>query len=194
RLERVVEVLPAVVDPRETWAGEELVAEQLLPQLLDRLQLGEEAVASQVEAVALELNGLSDAAHHAVGLEDGAPDSTLAQNVGGRQPGGPGSQDGGSGVFEALPQACKCTPGPGRDPQLRYVCLTSAKSPSWATPPPRRSRARRHSRSSSVWSWPAAMTMPPLRKIAYARSSTAARESWSIASWTSSSRRMSGET
>src|SRR5207302_1047529 len=47
RLEWVVEVVPAVVDPREARPSEELLTEQLVPQRLDRLQLREEAMAAE---------------------------------------------------------------------------------------------------------------------------------------------------
>ena len=70
RHERVGEELALVVDPREPRPGEELVAEHLVPQALDRLQLREEAVAAEIEPVALELDRLRDPADDAVGLED----------------------------------------------------------------------------------------------------------------------------
>ena len=69
-LQRVREEAAVVVDARHAAPGEELVAEHLLPEALDRLQLREEAVAAEVEAVAVELDRLGDPADVAVGLED----------------------------------------------------------------------------------------------------------------------------
>ena len=123
RLQRVREVLPSVVDPREAWPGEELVAEHLFPQRVDGLQLREEPVAAQIEAVTLELDRLGQPADDAVRLEDGCLNAALGEHVGGGQSGRAGAEDDGSGrrrsgVVQALTQASKCTPRPGRPPQL----------------------------------------------------------------------------
>src|SRR5581483_1576492 len=56
RLQRVGDVAAGVVDAREAPAAEELVAEDLSPGVLDLLVLGEEAVAADVEAVAVVLH------------------------------------------------------------------------------------------------------------------------------------------
>ena len=72
-LQRVVEELAVVVDARQARHRDELVAEDLVPERLHRLDLGEEPVAADVEAKALVLHGARDAAHHIVGLEDGGP-------------------------------------------------------------------------------------------------------------------------
>ena len=50
---------------------EVLVGEDLVPERLDLLHLGEEAVAADVEAPAVALDGPADAADDVVGLEDG---------------------------------------------------------------------------------------------------------------------------
>ena len=50
---------------------DELVAEDLVPEVLDRLDLGEEAVAADVEAESLVLRGAGDAADDVVGFEHG---------------------------------------------------------------------------------------------------------------------------
>ena len=64
-----------------------LVAEHLLPEALDRRQLGEEPVAAEVEAVAVALHRLRDAADDPVGLEDRPSLAAQRQHVGRRQPG-----------------------------------------------------------------------------------------------------------
>src|SRR5919112_2016741 len=69
--ERVVEELAAPVDARLPRAHEELVAHDLEPKVVDLLALGEEAMASEVEAVAVRIDdGLGQAADLVVGLED----------------------------------------------------------------------------------------------------------------------------
>ena len=91
-LQRIREVLAVVVDARETRPDQELLAEDLLPQPLHRRDLREEAVAAEVEAIAVVLDGLRDAADDAVRLEHGAGRAAQAQHVGGREPRGPGSE------------------------------------------------------------------------------------------------------
>jgi hypothetical protein len=81
RLERIVEVLSAVVDAREARARQELVAEHPLPEPLDRFQLGVEAVAAKIDPVAAELDGLRDATDDSVRLEDGSLDPPAGKNV-----------------------------------------------------------------------------------------------------------------
>ena len=54
-----------------------------MPQVLDGRDLGEEAVAADVEAPALGLGGAADAADHRVGLEHGGDHVGLGQLVGG---------------------------------------------------------------------------------------------------------------
>src|SRR5205807_713243 len=49
-LERVVEELAVIVDPAHPRPGEELVAEDLAPEAVDLVALGEEAVAADVQA------------------------------------------------------------------------------------------------------------------------------------------------
>src|SRR5205085_6573270 len=58
--ERVGEELAPVVDAGEPWPREELVAEHLVPEPLDRAELREEAVAAEVEPVPPELDRLRD--------------------------------------------------------------------------------------------------------------------------------------
>ena len=68
--QRVVEVAVVPVDPRHARAPQELVAEHLVPERVDLDRLGEEAVAAEIEAVAVALDGLREPAHLVVGLED----------------------------------------------------------------------------------------------------------------------------
>ena len=72
--QRVVEELRAPlavapVDPRHPRALEELLAHDLVPEVVDLLHLREEAVAAEVEAVAVAHGGLGDAAHLVLRLE-----------------------------------------------------------------------------------------------------------------------------
>ena len=72
---------------------EVLVGEDLVPEVLDRLDLGEEAVAADVEAPAVALDGAGDAADHVVGLEDRGGDAVLVELEGGGEPGRAGADD-----------------------------------------------------------------------------------------------------
>ena len=81
RLEGVIEVLPAVVDAGQPRACQQLVAEDGIPQTGDRGQLREEPVAAEVEAIAVELDGLRDPADEAVGLEHRRRDAALREHV-----------------------------------------------------------------------------------------------------------------
>ena len=62
-----------------------------MPQALDGVDLGEEAVATDVEPPAVALGGPADAADDVVGLEHRAGMAGLAQLVGGGQAGRPGA-------------------------------------------------------------------------------------------------------
>jgi hypothetical protein len=95
-LERVVEEVAAVVDPREAAANEQLVPQDLLPEPLDLRELGVEAVSAQVEAIPLELDGLGDASDRAVGLQHRPGAVAEGQDVGGGEPGGSGAEDRGA--------------------------------------------------------------------------------------------------
>ena len=92
--DRVVVELAAVVDAAQARAAEEVVrAEDLEPEVVDRLHLGEEAVAADVEAPAVALRGAADAADDGVGLEDGRRHPALGEHVRRGEPGGPGADD-----------------------------------------------------------------------------------------------------
>jgi len=61
-----------------------------VPEGFDLLDLGEEAVAADVEAPAVALDGAADAADDVVGLKDGGGDAVAGgEDVGGGQTGGP---------------------------------------------------------------------------------------------------------
>ena len=94
RRQRVREVLPVVVDARQAGSREELVSGEALPDALDLLQLREEAMAAEVEAVAVELDGLRDPADRPVGLEHDRGPPAKAERVRGGQPGRPSAEDG----------------------------------------------------------------------------------------------------
>ena len=92
--ERVVEEAAAVVDAAHPRAEQELVTRQdLVPQVFHRLDLGEEAVATDVEAPAVPLDRAADAADNRVGLEHGARLAALAEHVGGGEAGRTGADD-----------------------------------------------------------------------------------------------------
>ena len=88
-VERVVEELAVPEDARLARALEELVAHDLVPEVVDLLGLGEEAVAAEVEAVALGVDhGLGEAAELVLGLDDDHGLALLGEQVAGGQPRG----------------------------------------------------------------------------------------------------------
>ena len=91
RPERVVEEAAAVVDARHAIALEEVLAEQLVPHLANARDLGEEAVAADVEAVAAVVDGARDAADDRVLLEHHRVVPEAGQLPGRGQPAGPGA-------------------------------------------------------------------------------------------------------
>ena len=93
RLERVVEEFAVVVDPRQPRPAEEVGAEHLPPQLLHRSDLGEEAVAADVEAEPLVFDGAGDAAHLPVLFEDDGGAAAAREDVRGSQPGRTAAND-----------------------------------------------------------------------------------------------------
>ena len=134
--QRIVEHGAAVVDAAHPRSQQEvLLAEDVQPQPLDRRHLGEEAVAADVEAPAVTLDGAGDAADHVVGLQRRRRDGAAAQGVGGGEPGGPGADDddvGIPGAHGALPFECASVVMPMRDeinaaPSIaRVATLTTA--------------------------------------------------------------------
>ena len=93
RLERIVEVPPPVIDAGKTRTREELVAEHLLPESLDRRQLREETVAAEVEPIPVELDRLRQTADDAVGFEHDAGLAELREYVRCGEPAGACAQD-----------------------------------------------------------------------------------------------------
>ena len=87
-LDRVSEEPAAVVDAREPAPVQQLGAEDLRPQLLDLVVLGEEAVAADVEPVAVVLDRAGQPSDlPGVALDHRDRDAALHQLVGGGQPG-----------------------------------------------------------------------------------------------------------
>jgi uncharacterized protein YbjT (DUF2867 family) len=64
-----------------------------VPEVVDLLDLGEEAVAAEVEPVAVTDGGLGDAADLVLGLEHHDGQALLGQQIAGGQPGGAAAQD-----------------------------------------------------------------------------------------------------
>ena len=85
----------APVDARHARALEELLLHDLVPEVVDLLHLGEEAVAAEVEAVAVANGGLGDAADLVLGLEDDHREALLGEQVAGREAGGAAAEDDG---------------------------------------------------------------------------------------------------
>jgi hypothetical protein len=91
-VERVVEELPVPVDPGHARPQEELLAHDLVPERVDLLGLREEAVAAEIEPVAVADLGLGDAAHLVLGFEDDDRTAALGQEVARGQAGGAAAQ------------------------------------------------------------------------------------------------------
>jgi len=81
RRDWVREELAVVVDARQARPGEELVLENGLPEAFDLLELGKEAMSSEVEAIAVELDGLRDPADTSVRLEDDGRTTTETKGI-----------------------------------------------------------------------------------------------------------------
>ena len=91
--QRIVEELLVPVDARHARALEELLAHDLVPEVVDLLDLGEEAVAAEVEAVAVAHRRLGDAAHLVLGLQHDHRQPLLGKQVAGGQARGPTAED-----------------------------------------------------------------------------------------------------
>jgi hypothetical protein len=92
--QRVVDEAPAPEDPREPVAHEQLVAEHLLPQRLHLGRLREEAMAAEVEAIAVAHDGARQPADLRVGLEDHDGALVVREHVACRQPSRPAAEHG----------------------------------------------------------------------------------------------------
>jgi hypothetical protein len=72
RIQRIAEKLAAVVDPRQPRAFQEVRPQHFLPDARDQANLGVKPVASQVEQIALVVDGLRQAAHHGIAFHHDA--------------------------------------------------------------------------------------------------------------------------
>ena len=92
-VERVVEELAAPVDPRHARPAQELLLHHLVPEVVDLLGLGEEAVAAEIEAVAVANLGLRDASDLILRLEhdDGTP--LFGEQISSREAGRAAAED-----------------------------------------------------------------------------------------------------
>src|ERR1039457_527598 len=94
RLERVVVELALVEDPAHAGPDQEITLRQeLVPQLLHLVDLGEETVAPEIEAPAIAQDGTADTTDHLVGLEDHRVLPPFRQLVGGSEPSRAGARD-----------------------------------------------------------------------------------------------------
>ena len=121
RLQRIGVELAVVVDAAQARALDEVVGQDLVPEVDDLLRLGEEAVAADVEKKALIVNGAADAADIGrVGLDHGGGDLGLRQQIGRRQARRPGADDEDIRMLHAEPR-CRCAiatrPHRGRAPR-----------------------------------------------------------------------------
>ncbi len=85
-LEGIVEILPIVENPGHARHGDELVPQNLVPEVEHRSDLGEEAMPPDIEAVSLVSRGAGDASDHVVGLEHGDGISVAGQEIGCGEP------------------------------------------------------------------------------------------------------------
>lgn len=81
RLERIVEIFAAVMNARQSWDIDEIIPEQFFPECLDGGDLREEAMSTDVEAVALVAGGLRDPAHHIGAFNHGDGKPALGEQV-----------------------------------------------------------------------------------------------------------------
>ena len=92
RLERVVKEPAVVMNAGEPWDRNEFRPENLVPEIFDRLDFREEAVAADVEPKAFVLRGPGNPADDVVGFENRDPGKPLLrEHVGRRQARGPGT-------------------------------------------------------------------------------------------------------
>ncbi len=108
-VERVVEELAVPEDARHAGAEQELLAHHLVPEIVDLLGLGEEAVAAEIEAVAVADLGLGQAADLVLGLEHDDRHALAGEQVAGGEPGRASAEDrhrtlagGGGGRVDAI--------------------------------------------------------------------------------------------
>ena len=92
--QRVVDEAPAPEDPRQARADQQLVAEHLVPEALHLVGLREEAVAAEIEAVAVAHDRSGEPADLLAGLEDDDRLARSHERVARGEPGGPGTEHG----------------------------------------------------------------------------------------------------
>jgi hypothetical protein len=103
-LQRIGVELLAIIDPRQARAVDEVVGQDLVPEVDDLLALREEPVAADVELEALVVHGPADAADIGrVHLQHGHATPGLGQGVGGRQAGRAGADHQGFHVLGHAP-------------------------------------------------------------------------------------------
>lgn len=93
-LERVIEVFPVVEDAAHSRTHEKfLVGQNFVPKVLDWLNLGEEAMTTEVEAPAISFDGSGDAADGVGRFKDGARSACLREFECSGETGGSGTDD-----------------------------------------------------------------------------------------------------
>jgi hypothetical protein len=93
-VEGVVEELAVPVDARHARPLEELLLHHLVPEVVDLLGLGEEAVAAEIEPVAVADLGLGDATDLVLGLQHDDRAALLGEQVAGGQTRGAAAEHG----------------------------------------------------------------------------------------------------
>ena len=92
-LQRVVKELLAIENPREAGPRQKLIAQNLVPHLIDFVPLGEETVPPDIEEISLVIDRARYASNGVVGLQNHSWDVMLRQLIGRRQPGRAGADD-----------------------------------------------------------------------------------------------------
>ena len=97
--QRIAVEFALIIDAAHTWALDEIVGQNLVPQIDDFLRFREKAMPADVEAKALVLDRAADAADIALVLFDHRHlIALLGQQIGGGQPGRPRADDGDVGA------------------------------------------------------------------------------------------------
>jgi hypothetical protein len=135
-VERVVEELAVPEDARHPGAQQELLTHHLVPEVVDLLGLGEEAMAAEIEAVAVAHLGLGQAADLVLGLEDDDGHSLLGEQVAGGETRGASAENRhralagrtGGGV-DAIEFDCRHVRHPVHPPAAAHARLTPPNTP-----------------------------------------------------------------
>src|SRR5581483_7829878 len=90
---RVVKVLISIIDPRQTRPFQELVAQHFIPDLPHLPPFGKEAVATDVEKIALVIDRPGDTADDVIGFENYRRDVVAGKFIGGSEPGRSAADD-----------------------------------------------------------------------------------------------------